>query len=105
MARRVRPGRSGAALVIALGTLAAACAAPGSNSPQPQATATSSTAAAPTRGTEPGTMNGYFETGFPPPKELATELTKQHPNATRNIRAAQFAAITQNAPRPPAGHP
>ncbi|MEU7747624.1 extracellular solute-binding protein [Nonomuraea sp. NPDC049158] len=105
MARRVRPGRSGAALVIAMGTLAAACAAPGSDSPRPQATSASPVSAAPTCGTAPITMNGYFETGFPLPKALTTEFTKQHPNVTWNIREDQFAVITQNAPRVLADNP
>jgi raffinose/stachyose/melibiose transport system substrate-binding protein len=105
MARRVRSGRAGVALVIAMGTLAAACAAPGSNSPQPAATSTSSQSAAPTCGTAPITMNGYFETGFPLPKALTTEFTKQHSNVTWNIREDQFAVITQNAPRVLADNP
>ncbi|MGR6919688.1 ABC transporter substrate-binding protein [[Actinomadura] parvosata] len=105
MARRVRPGRSAAALVIAMGTLAAACAAPGSNSPQPQATGTSAVSKAPACGSAPITMNGYFETGFPLPKALTTEFTKQHPNVTWNVREDQFAVITQNAPRVLADNP
>ncbi|MEW9553411.1 ABC transporter substrate-binding protein [Nonomuraea sp. NPDC050783] len=105
MTRRVRSGRSGAALVIALGTLAAACAAPGSDSPQPQATGASPVSAAPACGSAPVTMSGYFETGFPLPKALTTEFTKQHPNVTWNIREDQFAVITQNAPRVLADNP
>ncbi|SDJ24919.1 ABC transporter substrate-binding protein [Nonomuraea jiangxiensis] len=105
MARRVRPGRAGAALVIAMGTLAAACAAPGSNSSQPTAAGTSSQSAAPTCGTAPITMSGYFETGFPLAKDLTTEFSKQHPNVTWNIREDQFAVITQNAPRVLADNP
>jgi raffinose/stachyose/melibiose transport system substrate-binding protein len=88
-----------------MGTLAAACAAPGSDRPQPQATSTSSVSAAPACGTAPITMNGYFETGFPLPKALTTEFTKQHPNVTWNIREDQFAVITQNAPRVLADNP
>ncbi len=103
MARRVRPGRSGVAVMIAMGALTAACAAPGTNSPQPQATGTSPVAAAPTCGSAPITMTGYFETGFPLPKALTTEFTKQHPNVTWDIREDQFAVITQNAPRVLAG--
>ncbi|MER7504430.1 extracellular solute-binding protein [Nonomuraea pusilla] len=105
MARRLRSGRAGAAVVIAVGTLAAACAAPGSDSPQPQATAASPVSAAPTCGTAPITMSGYFETGFPLPKALTTEFTKQHPNVTWNLREDQFAVITQNAPRVLADNP
>ncbi|SEG95257.1 raffinose/stachyose/melibiose transport system substrate-binding protein [Nonomuraea solani] len=105
MARRVRPGSAGAALVIAMGTLAAACAAPGSDSPRPAATTASARSAAPECGTAPITMSGYFETGFPLPKALTTEFTKQHPNVTWNIREDQFAIITQNAPRVLADNP
>ncbi|MGN9781283.1 ABC transporter substrate-binding protein [Nonomuraea sp. ZG12] len=105
MARRGRPGRSGAALVIAMGTLAAACAAPGGNSAQPQATSASPASATPTCGTAPTQLDGYFETGFPLPKALTTEFTKQHPNVTWDIREDQFAVITQNAPRVLADNP
>ncbi|MEU8363217.1 hypothetical protein AB0C27_45105 [Nonomuraea sp. NPDC048882] len=105
MARRVRPGKAGAALVIAMGTLAAACAAPGGDVAQPTATGTSAQSAAPTCGTAPVTMSGYFETGFPLPKALTTEFSKQHPNVTWDIREDQFAVITQNAPRVLADNP
>ncbi|SDM35641.1 raffinose/stachyose/melibiose transport system substrate-binding protein [Nonomuraea maritima] len=105
MARRVRPGRSGVALVIAMGTLTAACAPPGGDSPQPQATSAAPVSEAPTCGTAPVTMTGYFETGFPLPKELTTEFTKQHPNVTWDIREDQFAVLTQNAPRLLADNP
>nr|WP_176573258.1 extracellular solute-binding protein [Nonomuraea pusilla] len=105
MARRLRSGRAGAAMVIAVGTLATACAAPGSDSPQPQATTASPVSAAPTCGTAPITMSGYFETGFPLPKALTAEFAKQHPNVTWNIREDQFAVITQNAPRVLADNP
>jgi raffinose/stachyose/melibiose transport system substrate-binding protein len=88
-----------------MGTLAAACAAPGSDSPQPQTADTSSVSAAPACGSAPITMNGYFETGFPLPKALTTEFTKQHPNVTWDIREDQFAVITQNAPRVLADNP
>ncbi|WP_188940820.1 ABC transporter substrate-binding protein [Nakamurella endophytica] len=44
-------------------------------------------------------MTGYFETGFPLPKALTDEFTKQFPNVTWKIREDQFAVITQNAPR------
>ncbi|GLX96168.1 sugar ABC transporter substrate-binding protein [Herbidospora sp. NBRC 101105] len=55
--------------------------------------------AAPTCGTEPITLKGYFETGFPIARALTDEFTKQHPNVTWDIREDQFAVITQNAPR------
>lgn len=85
-------------VVILGGSLAAACAAPGSGTAQPTAAA-SSLSAAPTCGTAPVTLKGYFETGFPLPKALTAEFTKQHPNVTWDIREDQFAVITQNAPR------
>jgi raffinose/stachyose/melibiose transport system substrate-binding protein len=44
-------------------------------------------------------LSGYFETGFPVPKKLADEFTKQYPNVKWKIREDQFAVITQNAPR------
>jgi raffinose/stachyose/melibiose transport system substrate-binding protein len=55
--------------------------------------------AKPTCGTAPVTMKGYFETGFPLPKALTDEFTKQHPNVKWQVREDQFAVITQNAPR------
>ncbi|MEV4104792.1 hypothetical protein AB0J42_31505 [Nonomuraea sp. NPDC049649] len=107
MARRVRPGTAGTALVIAMATLAAACAAPGADNPQPQASSTDTApmSAPPTCGSDPITMTGYFETGFPLPRELTAEFTKQYPNVTWDIREDQFAVITQNAPRVLADNP
>src|SRR5204863_8886612 len=55
--------------------------------------------AAPTCGTAPVTLRGYFETGFPMPKDLTDEFSKQYPNVKWDIREDQFAVITQNAPR------
>ncbi|WP_433304862.1 ABC transporter substrate-binding protein [Actinoplanes sp. CA-030573] len=78
--------------------LVAACSAPGGDSGS--AGATSSTAAVATScGSDPVTLKGYFETGFPLPKQLADEFTKQFPNVKWDIREDQFAVITQNAPR------
>jgi raffinose/stachyose/melibiose transport system substrate-binding protein len=87
-----------AAVVALAGTLAAGCAAPGSGGTGTAATGTS-LAAAPDCGSTPVTLKGYFETGFPMPKALTTEFTKQYPNVTWDIREDQFAVITQNAPR------
>ena len=85
--------------LITAGLLAtAACSAPGSGSD----TSTNASAApvtAATCGTAPVTLKGYFETGFPLPKSLADEFTKQYPNVKWDIREDQFAVITQNAPR------
>ncbi|MFI7544800.1 ABC transporter substrate-binding protein [Actinoplanes sp. NPDC049599] len=75
-----------------------ACSAPGSNSDTPD-TASSTAAVTTSCGSDPITVKGYFETGFPLPKQLTDEFTKQFPNVTWDIREDQFAVITQNAPR------
>jgi raffinose/stachyose/melibiose transport system substrate-binding protein len=87
-----------AALACAGLLVAAACSAPGGDSGTPDA-ASSSAAVATSCGNGPVTLKGYFETGFPLPKQLADEFTKQFPNVKWNIREDQFAVITQNAPR------
>lgn len=99
MSRQTRAGRRTPALAIlaVAGTLAA-CGGPGSGA-APDSAAPTSLASAPTCGTAPVTMTGYFETGFPMAKALTTEFTKQYPNVTWTIREDQFAVITQNAPR------
>ncbi|MFC4592284.1 ABC transporter substrate-binding protein [Sphaerisporangium corydalis] len=100
MSRRARPRWHTAALVVITGgTLAAGCAAPGSDAPKAEPATGTSASTAPACGTAPVTLKAYFETGFPLPKALTTEFTKQHPNVTWNIREDQFAVITQNAPR------
>jgi raffinose/stachyose/melibiose transport system substrate-binding protein len=86
------------AVVALAGTLAAGCAGPGSGTTNTTATPTA-LANAPTCGTAPVTLDGYFETGFPLPRALATEFSNQYPNVTWDIREDQFAVITQNAPR------
>lgn len=96
MSRRVRARRRGA--VLAAVVLAAGCGGPGSKEPAPKETGTLPSAA-PTCGTAPITLDGYFETGFPMPKALTTEFSKQYRNVTWKIREDQFAVITQNAPR------
>ncbi|GID32499.1 carbohydrate ABC transporter substrate-binding protein (CUT1 family) [Paractinoplanes brasiliensis] len=78
---------------------AAACSAPGSDSSSSPTTTGSAAAVATSCGSDPVTLRGYFETGFPLPKELADEFTKQFPNVKWDIREDQFAVITQNAPR------
>lgn len=85
--------------VVATGAFVmSACSAPGSTGSD--ATPTASTAAVQlTCGTDPVTMKGYFETGFPLPKALTDEFTKQFPNVTWDVREDQFAVITQNALR------
>src|SRR5438132_1342307 len=95
---RARPRWTAFAAAALAGSLVAGCGGPGSDSAAPTTTATA-LANAPTCGTAPVTLSGYFETGFPMPKALTDEFTKQYPNVKWNIREDQFAVITQNAPR------
>lgn len=103
LSRWLRGGTSRAAVaVLAAGgvLVAAACSAPGSNSSSASTQSSGgASAAAPTCGTASVTLSGYFETGFPLPKNLADEFSKQYPNVKWDIREDQFAVITQNAPR------
>jgi raffinose/stachyose/melibiose transport system substrate-binding protein len=88
-----------ATLSLAALLATAACSAPGSDSGTTDANASAAPVTSATCGTVPVTLKGYFETGFPLPKNLADEFTKQFPNVTWDIREDQFAVITQNAPR------
>src|SRR5689334_1823370 len=54
---------------------------------------------APTCGTEPVTLNAYFETGFDIPFKLSEEFTKQYPNVTWDIKQDQFANLINATPR------
>jgi raffinose/stachyose/melibiose transport system substrate-binding protein len=85
-------------VLVFTGTLVAGCGGPGSDNTPATDTGTSLTAA-PTCGTAPVTMVGYFEAGFPMSKSLTDAFSKQYPNVKWNIREDQFAVITQNAPR------
>ena len=84
-------------------TVMTACSSPGGTAPDADETAPSSAATnadgAPTCSTEPVTLKGYFETGFPLATDLTEEFTAQYPNVTFDIREDQFAVLTQNAPR------
>jgi raffinose/stachyose/melibiose transport system substrate-binding protein len=93
--------RRGALAVVALAAwVAAGCGGPGGSASETTATTGKATAsAASTCGKGPVTMDAYFETGFPTPKALTTEFTKQYPNVKWDVREDQFAVITQNAPR------
>lgn len=86
----------GIALLAA--TLVAACGGPGGTGTQSTDTGAALTEK-PTCGTQPVTLRGYFETGFPLPKALTEEFSKQFPNVKWDLREDQFAVITQNAPR------
>ena len=92
-------GRPLLAVLTLAGLIAAACSAPGSNSDTNGSNASVAPVTAATCGTGPVTLKGYFETGFPLPKNLADEFSKQFPNVKWDIREDQFAVITQNAPR------
>jgi len=50
-------------------------------------------------GTEPVTLNAYFETGFDIPFKLAEEFTKQYPNVTWDIKQDQFTNLINSTPR------
>ena len=102
-ARAHRRSKAIAGLAAGLAvTAVTACSPGGSNesSSDPSKEPSSVTAGEkPTCGSDPVTMKGYFETGFPLPKALTDEFTTQFPNVTWDIREDQFAVITQNAPR------
>jgi len=53
----------------------------------------------PSCGTEPVTLNAYFETGFDIPFKLAEEFTKQYPNVTWDIKQDQFTNLINSTPR------
>jgi len=103
--RSGRPRMAFATLAVSGLLAVAACGGPGSSSSGTTKAAGDSGAnsgtpgKAPTCGSAPVTLKGYFETGFPLPKSLAYEFSKQYPNVKWNIREDQFAVITQNAPR------
>ncbi len=50
-------------------------------------------------GTEPVTLNAYFETGFDIPFKLAEEFTNQYPNVTWDIKQDQFTNLINSTPR------
>lgn len=56
-------------------------------------------ASGPTCGTDPITLNAYFETGFDLPFKLSEEFTKQYPNVTWDIKQDQFANLINATPR------
>jgi raffinose/stachyose/melibiose transport system substrate-binding protein len=93
-------GRPLLAIVTLTGALVAtACSAPGGDSTTKADPGSSAAAVQTTCGSAPVTLKGYFETGFPLPKQLSDQFTAQFPNVKFDIREDQFAVITQNAPR------
>ena len=91
--------RLSATLALSAVLTVTACSAPGSSSDSTGAGASAAPVTSATCGTDPVTLSGYFETGFPLPKNLSDEFSKQFPNVKWDIREDQFAVITQNAPR------
>jgi raffinose/stachyose/melibiose transport system substrate-binding protein len=103
--------RLAAALLVM--SVVVACASPGAvtPSPTPVATATAeapsasapeptaSEATTPSCGTDPTTLNAYFETGFDIPFKLSEEFTKQFPNVTWDIKQDQFTNLMTATPR------
>src|SRR6266540_778162 len=53
----------------------------------------------PSCGTDPVTLNAYFETGFDIPFKLSDEFTKQFPNVTWDIKQDQFTNLINSTPR------
>jgi raffinose/stachyose/melibiose transport system substrate-binding protein len=53
----------------------------------------------PSCGTEPVTLNAYFETGFDLPFALSDEFAKQYPNVTWDIKQDQFTNLINSTPR------
>lgn len=79
---------------------AAATSAPEA-APAPAATAApaAGSVSAPSCGTDPVTLNAYFETGFELPFKLSEEFTKQYPNVTWDIKQDQFTNLINATPR------
>jgi raffinose/stachyose/melibiose transport system substrate-binding protein len=95
---RARGQRAMFGAVVLTATLAVACSGPGGSNAQ-EGGGSAPLSAAPTCGAAPVTLSAYFETGFPLPRALTTEFSKQYPNVSWRIREDQFAVITANAPR------
>ncbi len=55
--------------------------------------------ATPSCGTDPVTLNAYFETGFDIPFKLAEEFSVQYPNVTWDIKQDQFTNLINSTPR------
>lgn len=97
MSRSGRSGPTVAAVAALVASLLAGCAAPGGD--RPERTPSATPVSEPGCGTGPVVLRARFETGFPLPRALADEFTRQHPNVTWDVREEQFAVLTRNAPR------
>src|SRR3954471_10386404 len=89
-------GAAGVTQVSTATPAPATAAAPAAPAQTPSAGVTAS---GPTCGTEPVTLNAYFETGFDLPFKLSDEFTKQFPNVTWDIKQDQFANLINETPR------
>lgn len=85
----------GGGLALSAAIVLAGCTPPGGTGTTGGGSATGEG----TCGTDDVVLSAYIETGFPLPKELFAEFTKQYPNVTFDVREDQFAVLTQNAPR------
>ena len=126
--RRASRRRGTVPAIVAAALVAVACAAPGTTpapatpapaastapaasasaaaSSQAPASAAASTAAASDAqfcGTQPVTLNAWFETGFQLPFSLSQEFTKEFPNVTWKISQDQFTNLINETPRLLAG--
>lgn len=113
--RRTGGGHRTVPAIVAVVLLAAACAAPGTTpaptqaptaaAPASAATSAAASAAAsgPTCGTQPVTLNAWFETGFQLPFSLSQAFTKDYPNVTWKISQDQFTNLINETPRLLAG--
>ena len=77
---------------------AAASAAPAASAAA-SAAASSGPSAAQYCGTQPVTLNAWFETGFQLPFSLSQEFTKEYPNVTWKISQDQFTNLINETPR------
>ncbi len=116
--RTSRPRRFAGIAVLSI--LVAACASPGAVTPAPTTAPTSApstapssatpsgsaaapsesaAAAGPSCGTDPVTLNAYFETGFDLPFKLSDEFKVQYPNVAWDIKQDQFTNLMSSTPR------
>jgi raffinose/stachyose/melibiose transport system substrate-binding protein len=99
--------------MVLAAVLVGACASPGAEesatpaiTPSPPAETAGATttpsepvASGPDCGTDPITLNAYFETGFDIPFKLSEEFTRQYPNVAWDIKQDQFTNLMTATPR------